>query len=187
MLYEKNDAQKYIIEFKKKFTNFAEKAPILLSYTTSPTKVQVVDEGTNTVYEFDWDFTISIKTFIHGIKSVLVENCYPILTHRQIFRRPLTPDEQVQLVAEGVALDQIPPYKEEIEIKKYLIDKVIVFKDIFIIKDLETGRIFRYKMNKSSVFFLQKLRMKKMSSEEAAEYFFQNSTLLNEIISMERG
>lgn len=181
MLCEKNDSQSYIRDFQKRFNNFAEKAPILISYSISPEGVSVIDEGKNTVYKFDWDYTIPVKSFIHGIKEVLSEKAYPIIGQTIEKHIPLTDEQVVKLMEKGIEASKIPETVIQKTSTKYLIDKVIVFKDIFILKNLNTGELYRYKLNKSSVFFLKKLRAEKMDIHEAGNYFFNNSVLLNKI------
>jgi hypothetical protein len=182
MLYQKNDSTLYIQEFKRKFNNFAIKAPVILSYTTTPTGVQVVNESTSMVYEFSWDFSIPIKSFIHGIKEILVESCYPVLDLIEETEKALTGDEQISMASSGTPLDSIPTKYKIGVYHRYRIDKVIIVKDIFLLVDLETKKIYRYQLHKSSVFFLQKIRTGKLNPAQAADYFFKNATLLNEVI-----
>ena len=185
MLCQRNDSQTYVTEFKKRFTNFAEKAPIRISFNTTPTGIQVIDEDTDQVYEFDWDYTIPVKTFIHGIKSILRTNCYPRIVKVETIWRPISEQRQIELAAEGQDLQSIPT-QEQIELRTtFCIDKVIVIKDIFIVEDETTHKLYRYKLHKSSVFFLKKLREGRLSPTEAADYFFQHSELLNEIVPLE--
>jgi len=185
MLCEKNDSQSYIRDFQKRFNNFAEKAPILISYSTHPNGVSIINEGDNTIYDFDWDFTVPVKTFIHGIKEVLSEKAYPRIHYMTSHEEPLTEDEAAGLLASGVDIDQIPDVKNVTVGRRYLIDKIIVFKDVFILKDLGTGELSRYKLNKSSVMFLKKLRSGALNETQAGTYFFQNSTFLNKIENKE--
>jgi hypothetical protein len=188
MLYTKNDSQTYIQEFKKRFQNYCEKAPILLSYTTTSNSVQVIDESQNDVYEIPWDFSIPVKSFIHGIKNYLIEKgCYPILHKIEEEEEKISENEQIEMAVQGTDLESIPVRRYKKHIHPYLIDKVIVFKDIFIVKDLVTEKMYRYKMNKSSVFFLKKIRSGKLNKEQAAKYFFENSVLMNEIVAKEEG
>ena len=77
MLYNKTDSNKYVSEFKTRFANFAQKAPILLSFIVADNKVTVIHENSQTAYDFEWDFTIPVKSFIHEIKQVLSDNHYP--------------------------------------------------------------------------------------------------------------
>jgi hypothetical protein len=181
MLCEKNDSQTYIREFQKRFNNFAEKAPILISYSISPDSVSIIDEGKDIVYKFDWDYTIPIKSFIHGIKEVLSEKSYPSITRIIEENIPLSEKEAADLIAEGVPIHKIPSHRTKIIRESYLIDKCIVFKDTFILKNMETNELYRYKLNKSSVFFLKKLRQENLSKVEAGSYFFKNAELLNKI------
>ncbi len=185
MLCEKNDSQSYIRDFQKRFNNFAEKAPILISYSTHPGGVSIIDEGKNVVYDFDWDFTIPVKTFIHGIKELLSEKAYPRIHYMESHEEPLTEEEAAGLLASGVDIDQIPNVKNVTVGLRFMIDKCIIFKDIFILKDLKTGELFRYKLNKSSVVFLKKLRSGALNETQAGTYFFQNATFLNKIESKE--
>lgn len=181
MLYEKNDSNLYIKEFRKKFSNFCEKAPLLLSYTISSQKVSVIDESINMVYEFDWDFTIPVKSFIFGIKKILSKN-YPVIVQELQKEVHLTPEEQSKLISEGTPVGSVPVSKKESVTRKFMIDKVIINKDIFILKEFGTDKLFRYKLNKSSVMFLKKIRSGEFNEKDAGKYFFKNSTFLGEII-----
>lgn len=186
MLYTKNDSASYIQQFKRKMTNFADKAPILLSFTTTPTGVQLINEHTDDVYEVAWDFSVPVKLFIFGIKQILREsNAYPIMTKVLSEVQEVPEAEQLQLATQGIPLEEIATKRTVRIEKKYLIDKIIVCRDIFIIEDLDTGTKYRYHMSKSSVFFLKKMRSGKLDSEQAAQYFFENSELMNEIIPRE--
>lgn len=181
MLCDKNDSQSYIQEFQKRFNNFAEKAPVLLSYSTYPKGVSIVDEGLDTVYEFEWDFTIPVKSFIHGIKEILSEKSYPTMT--QVIRKiePLSEEETATLLAAGMDIEKIPETKTISTAVPWLIDKCVIFKDVFILKNMKTKELSRYKLNKSSVFFLKKLRSGALTNETAGDYFFANATFLNTI------
>jgi hypothetical protein len=186
VLYNKNDSQSYVAEFKKRFENFCEKAPLLLSYTTTPSSVQIIDESTEDVFEIDWDYAIPVKSFIFGIKQMLIErDRYPILHKIEETEEGVTTEEQISMATEGTDLSSIPVKRYKKHIHAYRVDKVIVFKDIFIVQDLETQKMYRYRMNKSSVFFLKKIRSGRLNREQAASYFFENSLLLNEIIPKE--
>jgi hypothetical protein len=183
MIYNKSDSQTYIQEFKKRFSNFAEKAPVLLSYSTTPTSVQIINETTNDVFEIGWDYMIPVKTFIYGIKQMLIDrDYYPIIHKIEEEPETVSTEEQISMAASGTDLGSIPVKRYKKYVRKLLIDKIIVFKDIFIIKDLETGEMSRWKMNKSCVFFLKKIREGKLNKEQAGSYFFENSILLNIIL-----
>ena len=181
MIYNKHDSISYEKEFKKRFTNFGEKAPILISFNTTPTCVQVVDESKDTVYEFPWDYTLTVKEFIHAIKEVLVKACYPTIIKTELSELPLSIEDQTKMIENGVPLDKVPTRELIKSRKEYLIDKVIVYRDIFLLKELETNKVTRYKLNKSSIFFLKKIRNGTFSPEEAGNFFFDKAELINEV------
>jgi len=182
MLYIKTDSQKYIAEFKDRFSNFAQKAPILLSFIVADDKVTVIHENSGQQYHFEWDFTIPVKSFIHEIKQTLSDNHYPRLEKQEVSEVPLSSEEQANLLASGVPVDQLPVSKKEIKSTIYRIDKVIALKDIFIIQDESTHKMYRYKLNYSSIFFLKNYRAGKYKSiAEAGDFFFSRAELLNEL------
>ena len=182
MLFQKNDSELYVQEFKKRFTNFCEKAPLLISFTTTPNGVQVVDETKDLIFEFEFDYSIPVKSFIHGIKQkMIVKGCYPIMTQVEWVEQDVPRDEQIQMIEQGQDINTVPTRRKVKSVTTFMIDKVIIFKDQFVIREMETDRLYLYKMSKSSAFFLQKIRRGKLTLETSADYFFENSTLVNEI------
>jgi hypothetical protein len=181
MLYNKHDAKTYEKEFMKRFTNFSDKSPMLISFSVTPTCVQIVDENTDTVYEFKWDYTLSVKEFIHIIKEKLSQACYPEIIKTIKEEVALSSLEQAKLLENGTDIDKIPLTKTLLNKKVYIIDKVIIYKDIFILKEKETGKLSRYQLNKSAVLFLKKMRSGSISKEDAGNFFFENSNHLNDI------
>lgn len=181
MLHEKIDSERYKAELIKKLSNFCEKAPVLLSFVTSDSGVTIVHTNSGEKYQFPWDFTVPVKTFIHNIKEVLVKNHYPRLLQIIEEEVPLTPEEQAALLEQGTTAAELPTTKIERSQKLWRIDRVIVWRDVFILIDEDTGEQYRYKMHKSCVFFLKNYRSGKYTLETAADYFFRNSELLNKI------
>lgn len=183
MLHRKVDSESYRSEFRAKFENFINKAPILASMIITPENVQVIHVNTQKKYTYEWDFSKHVKTFIHEIKQDLLFH-YPRLLQVVTEEKKLTPEEQAHLIESGEYEPSNVP-STILEKKKILwrIDKVIVVKDIFILVREDTQQTFRYKMNKSCVYFLKSYRNGHFKSlEEAAEYFFSKSELLNEIL-----
>lgn len=184
MLYNKTDSNNYIAEFKTRFANFAQKAPVLLSFIVTDTKTTVIHENSQKAYDFEWDFTIPVKSFIHEIKQVISDNHYPRIVHTFPEEISLTPEEQATLLAAGTPIENLPTTRFKQNKITYRIDKVIALKDIFILQDEETFKTYRYKMHYSSIFFLKNYRSGKYGSLEAAgEFFFSKAELLNEIVS----
>lgn len=184
MLYNKTDSSRYIAEFKERFANFAQKAPILLSFVVSDAGVTVIHENTGKQYYFDWDFTCPVKSFIHEIKQVLSDNHYPRLERAVTTTVPYSPEEQAELLAQGTKPDELPATHEVTTIETYRVDKVIALKDVFILQDEKTFKAYRYKMHYSSIFFLKNYRTGKYASlAEAGAFFFAKSELLNELVA----
>lgn len=180
MLYTKTDSTKYIAEFKDRFSNFANKAPILLSFVTSDKEVKIVHENSGTAYSFEWDFSIPVKAFIHEIKQTLSDLHYPRIARVKTTVVPMPAEDRQELLSAGVNEADIPEVKKIETSEIFRIDKVIVLKDIFIIQSETDYVSYRYKMNYSSIFFLKDYRTGKYKSiEEAGKFFFSRSELLN--------
>jgi hypothetical protein len=183
MLLTKLDSSKYIAEFRERFSNFAQKAPVLLSFITTDAEVRVVHENSGTIYTFQWDFSIPVKSFIHEIKQVLSDNHYPRVVKVETKEVALTPQEQAELLMQGQEPSSLPTTKIVEEREVFKIDRVIALKDIFLLESENDYKIYRYKMNYSSIFFLKNYRTGKYKSiEEAGKFFFGKSELLNEMI-----
>lgn len=182
MLYNKYSADKYKADFSKKFSNFCNKSPVLLSFVTTESKVIVVHSNSKKSYDFPWDFTVPLKSFIFQIKQVLVENHYPRIV--QVIKEAVTlsAEEKAQLLVEGTSPQDLPATKDIVTKRFWRIDRVVVYKDQFILVDEDTEEQYQYKMRKSCIFYLRNYRTGKYKSlEEAGEAFFNQSTLLNRI------
>lgn len=188
MLLQQIDSTKYIAEFKDRFSNFCQKAPILMSFVTTAVDVQVTHENSGTVYTFQWDFSVSVKSFIHDIKTVISDAHYPriaLVTRENV---PYTPEEIAKILEENAAhgvLGTDVPATHVVEKREvYRVDRVIALKDTFLIQSETTKNMFLYKMNYSSVMFLRSYRTGKFGSiEEAGAFFFSKSELVHELTS----
>ena len=184
MLFDKTDTYKYRAEFNSRFSNFCHKAPFLLSFALDEKEVKIIDETTSMVYSFDWDITMPVKKFIYHIKEALIDNgCYPIIIQTTREERDPTPEEIAEEMADGVPLEDTTLKVVTKIQKKYLIDKVIIFKDIFILRDLVTKELSQYKLDRKSVIFLRKLRTNKITAEEAGDIFFEEAQLIGNLNS----
>ena len=185
MLHEKIDSEKYKASLIKKLSNFCEKAPVLLGFITSDDKVTLIHTNSGKKYDFPWNFSVPVKSFIYNIKQVLVENHYPRLIQKVVTERSLTPSEQAEMMASYDNPNDIPNKIKETSERFWRIDRVIVWKDIFILVDEDTLEQYRYKLKKSCVFFLKNYRSGKYTLYTAADFFFSNSELLNKIEPVE--
>ncbi|HRS26401.1 MAG TPA: hypothetical protein P5140_07680 [Methanofastidiosum sp.] len=182
MLYNKIDSEKYIAEFGSRFANLAQRAPILMSFVVAQDGVTVIHENSGTKYFFEWDFTLPVKVFIYNIKAKISENHYPRLGKVTSEEIPLSQEERVALIEQGTPVEEVPKTKVITKTTVYRIDKVIALKDIFIIYDEATKKMYRYRLHYSSIFFLKNYRSGKYKSiEEAGEFFFSKAEFLNEL------
>lgn len=178
MIYKKIDSKKYREEFDKKFSNFGDKAPIVISVMPDEFGVSIVHENSGKRYFYEWDYTIPIKDFIHKIKQDLSYNHYPRICRLE--QVPMTPEKSAELLAQGVPADDLPSTYETV--KTYRIDKVLALKDEFIIIDELNGDQYCYKMNSSSIYFLKNYRENKYKDiSEAGTEFFKKCTLVNKL------
>lgn len=186
MIYNKIDSKSYKDSFIQKFTNFAEKSPIVVSFITSDDGVSVVHESSGTTYFYYWDFVIPVKTFIHDIKKDLVKNHYPRISRIVEIERPLTAKEQADMIAAGQNINEVPSaITEKIE-ETYFIDKFLIMKDEFIIVNEDTRKQYCYKMSSSGYKYLKDYRSGKYDSLlSAGEDFFKKSTLIKELNILE--
>lgn len=182
MILKKIDSKEYKSLFVEKFTNFAEKSPVIISFATDDIGVTVVHENSGRKYFYPWDYVTPVKMFIHEIKKDLISNHYPRISREVEVERSLTPEEQASYIANGVALDDVPSTIKEKVSELYRIDKIIVMKDDFVIVNEKTFQQFCYHMNTSAFSYLRSYRTGKFDDiEEAGRVFFNNSTLVKEL------
>lgn len=183
MILNKIDANQYRKDFDKKFTNFGEKAPIMLSYAADDLGVSIVHENSGKKRFYEWDYTIPVKAFIHKIKQDLSYYHYPRIS--RIEKIEVTPELAAEYIASGkYTTDTLPAYEEKVV--TYRIDKILALKDEFVIINEETGEQLCYKMASSSIYFLRNYRNGDFKDPlEAGEAFFRKSTLVNKLSKVE--
>ena len=178
MIYKKVDSKKYREEFDKKFSNFGDKAPIVISVMPDEFGVTIVHENSGSRYFYEWDYTIPVKAFIHKIKQDLSHNHYPRICRKEIV--PISADKAAEMMANGVFANELPKTMEVV--KTYRIDKILALKDEFILIDEETGDQFCYRMTSSSIYFLKNYSENNYSDiYEAGEEFFKKSVLVSQL------
>lgn len=182
MILQKVDSEEYKESFINKFTNFADKAPIVISFATDDLGVSVIHENSGKKYFYPWDFVVPIKSFIHDIKRDLSYNHYPRISRTLKIERPLTADEHAELIAKGTDLNSLPTTVIEDVHEVYRIDKILVMKDEFIIVNEETNEQYCYKMNGSAFSYLRSYRSGEFkSTEDAGDVFFKKCVLINKL------
>lgn len=182
MIYHKIDSSSYRDSFIRKFTNFAEKAPIVISFATDDIGVTVAHENSGKKYFYPWDYVVPVKSFIHDIKRDLVKNHYPRIQVTSHIKRTPSAEELADLMAKGVSSEDLPSEIESSEIETYRIDKIIVMRDEFIIVDERTNEQYCYHMNSSAFSYLRTYREGGFKDlKEAGEVFFKRSTLIGKL------
>lgn len=184
MIYVKADVHKYKEDFIKKFTSFADKSPIMLSFVTDDLGVKVIHENSGISYFYEWVPEIPIKSFIHHIKQDLSKNHYPRICRKVEITRSPTEDEIADKIAKNEwAVDNVPVTITYQEVETYRIDKIIAMKDEFVIVNEKTNEAFCYRMEGTSgIYFLKNYREGKYKDFfEAGNDFFKKSILLKKL------
>lgn len=182
MILSNVDANKYKEDFKIKFTNFGDKAPIMLSFAVDELGVTIIHENSKKQYFYAWDYSIPLKSFIHKIKQDLSKNHYPRISRIETITTATTPEQAANMIAGGASVDAIPASETVTKEVIYRIDKILALKDEFIIVNEETGEQFSYKMNGSGIYFLKSYREGEYKSiAEAGDVFFRKSTLISKL------
>ena len=186
MINEKLNTEGYKKKVYSKFINFSEKSPILLDVKlVSESKkegMQISIKGTDTTLFYPWDYNKDPKLFIHDIKLDL-EKYYPEIIEIIYDSHPISSEEVMNFMERGYKINEIPKVIKSVSGKKsWVIDKIIVWRDIVILVNKETREQFRYKLNTNLVLFLKKYRSGEfINNEEAGKYFFERASLLNKI------
>jgi hypothetical protein len=188
MTYENIDGDKYISIVMRKLLNFSDKCPVAIGIITESINgesgVSITHKNSGKKYFFPWgDYSLDPKDFVHQIKAQLVENHYPRIVETLYEDAEVTSAELAKMLEAGTPLDKLPKtIKKVTGTVMWRIDKVIMWRDIFILVNESTGKQFRYKLNTNSVLFLKDYRSGAwVTLEEAGKYFFENAILLNEI------
>ena len=191
MLYEKIDCVSYRKETSQKLTSFLQKSPCLFSFLADDEGIIIIlvggqkTSGEQKTFKFDWDYTIPIKSFIHKIKTTLYEY-YPRLSRSRVETRPLSAERATEMIASGGSLDELPKTETVRVDETFVIDKVILLKNIFILKNEKTGAHSKYKLD-NGVFFLKNWRVGKYENAKAAgDEFFAEAVYLGDINGQER-
>jgi hypothetical protein len=164
-------------------------------------KIQDSEEGvlithvnSNSKYFYPFNYDINPKDFIAQIKSFLVKNHYPRLIEEILEKHELSSEELAIEVEKGVDITKLNKYEMRvIGTRQFRIDKILSWKNIAILtleessfEDDEINANFRYKFSGSIVIFLKNYRSGKFRTlEEASEYFFSNSLLIDRITTKE--
>lgn len=161
MLVKNEELKNFVEIFNKKFSNFCQKAPILLSFNTSPTGSLIKDETTGKSLSYVFDFSLSVKENIFIIKEWLLKECYPIMIEEYEIKEEYTPDELREMDENNINIDSLIMQGKHIKVSNlYRIEKVIVIMDHIFVRDLQTDKLTMWKMNMPVSIFLKSMRQK---------------------------
>lgn len=181
MLLESNvDTTEFQKIFDKKFSNFCDKAPLLISYQLTPMGVIVKNIYSQESNEFKFNFEKEVSQNIFDIKTWLVENWYPTLVDLEEKVNEYSAEELSLLMQkEGLSLDQALKARKVSEVKTvWRIEKVILKRDELFVRNISTDQLFRYKMRMPTTIFLQRLR-DRYTKEEAFSVFKEKASIIS--------
>ena len=200
MRLSSKNGKKWISDSIDKLHAYLDRAPILVSDIVGTENcvdgVYIVHEETKTKLFFPFDYDIEPKIWVHNIKDKLIQ-FYPKIIENIYEERAATSVEMADFVLNGGKITDVPVLAKDFKYQKlWRIDKVQLYKDIFILQLIGTrkaGEINwspveeatqnRYKFQGGcSVMYLTKDRNKDFNNEiEAGDYFFENSIFIDEL------
>lgn len=199
MISETINGDKWKSITMRKLISFCDKSPILLKIRTCVNNgsdgVTLIHVNSGREYFFPWEYGEDPKKFIHNIKNTLKYKHYPILVEDIVEDYKYSMEELAQMVEEGKSVNDLPERTKKVVGRKYyLIDKVVMWKDVIILEETDSARSmiekpkqYRFKYNGSIMYFLKKYRNGDFKTiEEASKEFFDNSIMVNEIIDLEK-
>lgn len=163
MLAKNNELQEFLETFNRKFSNFCQKAPVLLSFKTSGTGCIVRDETTGKTLTYAFDYSASVKENIHDIKEWLLKECYPVMIEEIDKRTEYTTDELQDFIEEdpNVDIDSLIMEGKREKIKRFWrIEKTILVMDNLFVRNMQTGELAMYKLDMPVSIFLSNMRNK---------------------------
>ena len=201
MRLSSKNGKRWISDSIDKLHAYLDRAPVLVSDVVGTENcvdgVFIIHEETKTKLFFPFDYDTEPKIWVHDIKEKLIQ-FYPRIIENITEERASTSAEMAEFVLNGGDPSKVPvTTKETKQQKLWRIDKVQLYKDIFILQ-LEGVRNIgetdwdynitptqnRFKFQGGcSVMYLTKYRNKDFNNLiDAGEYFFSNSIFIDELI-----
>ena len=181
LLKDTETSEEFLRLFRKKFDNFCQKAPILISYQANNTHVLLQNIYSREQHLHNFDYTKDVSENIKEIKDFLLDNWYPVMESEIIETIPLSDTETEQMIEQGVSIEEaVLSTRTEKTVVPWRIEKILVRKDEIFVRNLVTDRFFRFKMHMPVTIFLKRLR-EKYNPAYAFKVFLEKSEKLNEI------
>jgi hypothetical protein len=165
----KVDTKEFLSEFDKRFKNFCKKAPLYLYPIITPFAVTVhlkendEDKDPKVLFEYVFDYSISVKRNIHNIKMKLVEEFYPVMI--ESFEEEVeVPAEELNKMIENKEIE-ISDIKGRGFVRKkevgWRIERIIIYRDEAFVRNLEIDKIYKFKLKMPVTKFLRKIKNSK--------------------------
>lgn len=181
LLKDQENADEFVKLFRKKFDNFCTKAPILLSYQVDKLQAVVVNVYTKAQQLFLFDLTLPVTENIKQIKDWLLENWYPVIKQELVVERALTTQETEDLIEQGTSPEKaVLATHRDSSVTDWRLEKVLIRKDEVFVRNMQTDKLYRFKMHMPITIYLKRLR-ERYNQTYAWQVFENKSELLNEI------
>jgi hypothetical protein len=198
MIKEVVDRRKWVSTAVDKLTAYLNRVPFSVNYAIENSRIIITPDVENAQeIPVDFDYNLEPKAWVHKIKEELIPY-YPRLIESIYEEVELSAEELALRLVNGEDPQNIPRVEKRlVKMNGYRIDKVLCYKDIFLL-ELESEatkfghgekadfrpvepRMFRYKYVGSSVIFLNKLKERKVDIITASDEFFKRAVLIDEV------
>ena len=191
MINEKNEVNQtmFVELFKKKFSNFCQKAPVLISYTVFPDSIQLkCFPGTKkeVIKTFSFLYNEDVKLNIKIIKDWLYEECYPVIIRREEKKAKLS-DKEIEKISkeQNISIKDIILNTYEYKDTHYKITRLILkSQNIFleVLSGEEKGIQYIIHLKGVPLYsLLKKINYDMLDPYEAFEYIFAKGKIVKTI------
>lgn len=164
--------EEFCSEFKRKFSKFCKRCPVVLSYTLYPDRVDIYKHDDlghkEKVLTKEFDYSTGVKDTIHEIKLFLCKNIYPVYYMTKVEERIESAKKINDMIEKGeITLDDVGPngvyVKERVGHRP---ERILILSDELFMRNLSTNEVIKYKTKIPVTLLLKKLRF---MSEESVE------------------
>ena len=161
---EVQNADDFIADFKKRFSKFCKRSPVILAFNLYSDRVDVyhcTDDGDREiVLTKEFDYSIGAKNTIYEIKTYLQENVYPVYKSETLIEQPMSAKEINELIEKGeITMDNVSPNGIYVtKVDSYRPERILITSDEIFLRHLESDEMIRYKCRMPVTILLKKLR-----------------------------
>jgi len=160
----------YLAEFKKRFDSFLKRAPVFLTYKTTPFKVYIQDRISKKVMEFEIDYEKEVTELIHDIKTELETSLYPVIKKVETVKSDPDPAVISDYMEENECSfeEAFSAVSVSLEEESFLIQKINIPKNQILLQD-EHGNQLVYKLKIPVTIYLNRF-VRGVSSDPISAY-----------------